>query len=142
GGTGSGSVGYSVDANTGPQRGGTVTITDQTFTVTQDSGCSYSIAPPSAHGGAAGGTGNVLVATANGCAWTAASNDDFIGVTSGASGSGQGSVGYSVQANPTSGRQGTLTIAGLTFTVSQDGAVAGNTPAGLGVTVPLLGGGI
>ena len=142
GGTGGGTVGYSVDANTGPQRGGTVTIADQTFTVTQDSGCAYSITPTSAHVGAAGGSGNVLVATANGCPWTAVGNDDFLGVTSGDSGSGQGAVGYSVQANPTSGRHGSLTIAGQTFTVTQDGAVAVNTPAGSGVSVPLLGGGI
>ncbi|RLI01226.1 hypothetical protein DRO38_05415, partial [Candidatus Bathyarchaeota archaeon] len=34
-GTGSGTVNYSVDENTGSARTGTITIADQTFTVTQ-----------------------------------------------------------------------------------------------------------
>ena len=140
--SGNGTVGYTVDANVGPARGGTVTIAGQTFTVTQDSGCAYSIAPTSAHAGAAGGTGSVTVTTAAGCVWTADSNDVFLHVTSGDTGSGPGTVGYSVDTNSNAGRSGTLTIAGLTFTVTQDGAVASNTPTGLDVHVPLLGGGI
>lgn len=61
-----------------------------------------------------------------GCAWTAASNASFITVTGGASGSGNGTVSYSVAANTgTASRNGTLTIAGQTFTVTQAGTGGG-----------------
>ena len=49
----------------------------------------------------------------------------WLHITSGASGSGGGNVGYSVDANTsTSSRSGTLTVAGQTFTVTQAGAPA------------------
>src|SRR5262249_2425748 len=47
------------------------------------------------------------------------SNDAWIAVTSGASGSGTGSVGYSFAANAGAPRAGTITIAGQTFTINQ-----------------------
>lgn len=60
--------------------------------------------------------------TTAGCNWTAVSNDSFITITSGASGSGSGAVSYSVAANTSSlSRNGSMTIAGLTFGVSQAG---------------------
>jgi hypothetical protein len=47
-------------------------------------------------------------------------NVSFITVTSGASGTGNGTVGFSVPTNPnTAPRTGTLTIAGQIFTVTQ-----------------------
>ena len=82
--------------------------------------CSFSINPTSASFAAAGGSGSVTVSTTAGCDWTAVSNSSFITVTSGASGSGSGTVSYSVAANTSSlSRNGSLTIAGLTHTVSQ-----------------------
>jgi hypothetical protein len=59
-----------------------------------------------------------------GCAWTAQSNSpSFITITSGASGAGDGPVDFSVAANTsTDQRTGTLTIAGRTFTITQNGA--------------------
>ena len=48
------------------------------------------------------------------------SNAGFITITSATSGTGNGTVNYSVAANPTAGvRSGTITIAGQTFTVNQ-----------------------
>ena len=57
----------------------------------------------------------------NGCAWNAGSNVDWITITSGSSGSGDGTVDYSVEQNvgPAPERTGTATIAGKTFTVTQ-----------------------
>lgn len=85
--------------------------------------CSYSIIPQSANYGSSGGSGSVSVTAQSGCSWTAVSNNaDWITVTSGSSGSGNGQVGYSVSANPnTNSRQGTITIAGQTFTVDEAG---------------------
>jgi hypothetical protein len=90
---------------------------------------------------AAGATGTVSITATAGCPWTAVSNDAWITVTDGASGSGPGTVSYTVAANAdTEPRTGTITIAGLTFPVSQNGTrvlmmrVTGsiNSNAGLG----------
>lgn len=84
--------------------------------------CSFSINPTSASYSAAGGTGSVSVTTQSGCNWTAVNNSTFLTITSGGSGSGSGTVNYSVSANGgTSSRNGSLTIAGLTFNVTQSG---------------------
>ena len=64
--------------------------------------CSFSINPTSASFAAAGGSGSVTVTTTAGCNWTAVSNNSFITITSGASGSGNGTVNYSVAANTSS----------------------------------------
>ena len=127
-GSGDGPVTFSVAANTGDARSGTLTIAGQTFTVTQAAApapppppvsCTYSISPTSVSiSGSA--TGTVAVSTGGGCAWTASSSDDWITVTSGASGTGSGSVAYSVTApRGKNDRTGRVTIAGHTFTVVQ-----------------------
>jgi subtilisin family serine protease len=122
-GSGNGAVNYSVAANTGSARAGTMIIAGRVFTVTQDApACVYSIAPTSANYTSAGGTGSVNVTAGAGCAWTAVSNDAWITITSGASGSGNGAVNYSVAVNSGAARNGAMTIAGLTFTVMQSSA--------------------
>ncbi|MGH9943651.1 MAG: Calx-beta domain-containing protein, partial [Pyrinomonadaceae bacterium] len=69
---------------------------------------------------ASAGTGRLTVSAPPGCAWTATSNAPWLSVTAGVSGSGTGRVRYSVTANTTSAtRIGTLTVAGLTYTVTQ-----------------------
>jgi hypothetical protein len=84
--------------------------------------CTYSIDPTSQSFPASGGTGTVTVTpSSSGCgAWTATSNVAWATITSGASGTGDGSVGFSVASNTGAARSGTLTIAGQTFTVNQD----------------------
>jgi Putative binding domain, N-terminal len=63
------------------------------------------------------------VITQPGCDWTAVSNDSWITITSGQSGTGNGVVDYSVAANQNAqGRTGTMLIAAQTFTVMQSGA--------------------
>ena len=90
--------------------------------------CTFSINPTSASFAAAGGTGSVTVTAGAGCGWTAVSNASFITITSGASGSGNGTVNYSVAANTAStSRNGTVTIAGQTFTVTQAGTGGGGS---------------
>ncbi|HEV8345891.1 MAG TPA: hypothetical protein VGQ16_04930, partial [Vicinamibacterales bacterium] len=69
-------------------------------------------------------TSTITVTAPSGCAWTATSNASFITILSGASGTGNGSVFISIPDNAGAARTGTLTIAGLTFTVSQAGALA------------------
>ena len=122
-GSGNAVVNYSVAANTGPARTGTLTVAGQTFTVTQASGCNYSLNPTAQTFPASTAAGAVNVTTSAGCAWTTVNNSpSFITITSGASGNGNGTVSYSVAANSsTTSRTGTITIAGQTFTVTQAG---------------------
>lgn len=123
-GTTGGSVSYSVAPNTSStSRSGTILVAGQSVTVTQAgaaASCSFSVSPTSAKFGAAGGVGSATVTTASGCAWTAVSNAAWITVTGGATGAGSGPVYYSVASNPvSSSRSGTLTVAGVTVTITQ-----------------------
>jgi len=97
-----------------------------TLTLTTGSaGCSYSIAPGSQSFPSSGGSGSVIVTAGAGCNWTATSNANWITITSGASGGGNGAVNYSVAQNlDVLGRSGTVTIAGQTFTVTQSASGA------------------
>lgn len=94
----------------------------------ESAACSYSISTTAQSFDAGGGTGSVDVSAGASCARIATSNVAWITITSGAGGSGDGMVDYSVAANnnPTS-RTGTVTIAGHTLTVTQ----AGGGTAGL-----------
>jgi hypothetical protein len=93
--------------------------------------CSSSIAPTSQTIAATGGAGSTLVTTSQGCAWTASSNAAWITLTSGQSGTGNGTLTFTVAANSGPARSGTITVAGQTFTVNQSGnAVVFNLDAG------------
>lgn len=82
--------------------------------------CSYSIYPTSMSFTSAGGDGTISVYSQSACNWSAVSNTPWITITSGANGSSNGTVGYSVAANTTrKNRSGSLTVAGQTFTVTQ-----------------------
>jgi len=86
------------------------------------SACSYFVTPSSQSLGQPAGSGSVTVATQSGCVWTAVSNAAWITVSSGSSGTGNGTVNYSAAENTAAkSRSGTLTIAGKTFTVTQAG---------------------
>ena len=128
-GIGNGSVGFTVAANTGAERTGTIAIAGQAFMVTQAAApppppppCTYSIDPTSASLVAAGGTGSVAVTAGTACAWTATTTEPWVTITSGAAGTGSGSVGFTVAANTGAARTGTITIAGQAFTVTQAAA--------------------
>lgn len=87
--------------------------------------CTFDIAPSGRSHGAGSGSGSVAVTAGAGCAWTATANAAWLHVTAGANGSGNGNVDYGVDANPIAqARNGTLTIAGKTFTVDQSAAAA------------------
>jgi hypothetical protein len=133
-GSGNGTVRYTVAANAGPQRSGTITAGGQTFTVTQGAGCTYSISPMSQNAATGGGTQSVAVTAPAGCAWTANSNAGWIGISSGSSGSGNGTVQLVIPPNPDAERRGTVTIAGQTYTVVQSsGCTFSLAPASQGV---------
>jgi hypothetical protein len=138
-GNGNGDVVFDVAPSFGSaaQRTGTLTIAGRTFTVTQ-SGCTLSVSPTSRSVPVGGVTGAVAgVSAPAGCAWTAASNDSWITLTSDPSGSGNGQATFTVAPNfdSTSPRMGTLTIAGRTFTVNQAGCALSLAPTSRSVPV-------
>jgi hypothetical protein len=84
--------------------------------------CTYSLSPVAVLAGEPGGVFTTSLATAPGCAWTAASNTGFLTVSSAASGTGSATITFTAQSNAGIGRGGTLTIGGRTVTVTQAGA--------------------
>ena len=73
---------------------------------------------------AAAASSTVSVDTTTGCSWNATSSASWLSITSGGSGSGDGTVAFNIGANPDiAARTGTLTIGGQTFTVNQAGVV-------------------
>jgi hypothetical protein len=118
-GSGDGRITFSAAASTGPSRTGALTVAGLNVTVTQAQGCTYSISPTQESVAASGGSARVTVTAGSGCAWTAASDVSWIAIQSGSSGSGNGTVNYTVAATSGPGRSGTLTVAGQRVTVNQ-----------------------
>ena len=95
----------------------------------------------------AGGTGTIPVTASGGCAWTAVSNVPWILVTTGSSGTGNGTVGYAVAADGGGPRTGTVSVAGPTFTVTQlvyplistlaGGAMPSTAAPGISLSIPV-----
>jgi hypothetical protein len=122
-GTGNGIATFTVAANPGAARSGTIAVAGQSFTVTQAATvaptCTFAITPTTQTVDASASGGSVSVSTATACTWTASSNVPWLIITSGAIGTGNGSVAFNVAANAGASRTGTMTIAGQTFTVTQ-----------------------
>ncbi|HYP02564.1 MAG TPA: Calx-beta domain-containing protein, partial [Pyrinomonadaceae bacterium] len=90
------------------------------LTIADNDACSYSISPSNHNAIPKGQIFTVNITAQSGCAWTAVSNSNFINVTAGASGNGNGAVTLIILSNGTGvPRTGTVTIAGQTFTVTQ-----------------------
>ncbi len=90
--------------------------------------CSYAISPTSRSFSAAAASATVSVSAPGGCIWTATESVDWLTITSGSSGSGNGAVNYSVSENPDpTSRSAVITIAGEIYTVTQEGVVCVDT---------------
>ena len=129
-GTGNGTLNYSVAANTssGVSRVGSITIftsgAEATYIISEaGTGCTYALPQASQSFLAAGGTGTATVIAAGGCTWTASTGGAAgVTITNGSSGTGNGSVTYTVAANTsTLARTISLTIAGVPYTITQAG---------------------
>ena len=124
-GVGPASLTFTVLPNVGQAaREKTLTVSNLPFKISQDgrAACTFSISPEQNSFSDEGGSAQVAVTAADGCAWIANSNVPWVTVTAGAQGQGAGSVTYAVAPNnATSARTGTLTIANRTFTVEQAG---------------------
>jgi C1A family cysteine protease len=86
--------------------------------------CSYSISPASSSANWKGGSGNINVTAGSTCAWTATSDASWVTITTGKSGTGNGTVRYSVSSNwSTSSRSAFVTAAGKSFKITQKGVM-------------------
>ncbi len=136
-GNGSSTVSYTVDANaSSSSRNGTVTVGGRSHSVYQSGAgadCTYSVSPSQRTVAGSGGSGTFSVTADSGCGWSASPTQGWIQITSGASGSGSGSVTFSAPANPTQySRTGGIAIAGQTVYVIQE------APASESTLMPLL----
>jgi len=118
-GSGDGRVEFTVAANSGPARAGSLEIAGRTVAVTQPAGCAYEVDRSAFSAPVAGGPGAISVRTGGGCGWSASTNTPWISITSGANGSGDGRVDFMVTANSGPARAGSLEIAGRTVAVTQ-----------------------
>ena len=97
--------------------------------------CDFSLSSANQSFPAAGGTGKVAVTTQTWCGWRATSAVSWITITSGTNGVGSGTITYETAPNTTTtSRRGALTIAGLTYTVTQ--AAAPNVPPTVRIVRP------
>src|SRR6266542_822149 len=137
-------LGYSVSANASADaRTGHITVSwtggSAQLTVTQagvapPAVCAYSVNPVAITSPAAGNSGeSTVTVTGSNCTWSAQSNQFWIHVTSGNSGTGTGTIGYTVDANAAGERFGRIIVthtagttdisftqAGLTCTAALD----------------------
>ena len=83
-------------------------------------GCAFTLSTNIQSFGYSGGTGAVIVAATPQCSWSAAVSDNWVAITSGASGSGNGTVAFAAAANPGSTpRTATITIGGQVVTIKE-----------------------
>ncbi len=145
-GTGDGSFSYSVAANTGVARAGTGAVSGpgvaSTLNFNQAAGACASWTVSTNYTGVQGGaySGSIAVTAAASCSWSVAPLPSWITITSGASGSGNGSINYTVAANSGAARSATSSLSGsgptlaLGFNQAAGGPVC-STPIARGVPV-------
>lgn len=107
----------------GPQ-GAAASDPSNPFTFSAPDPCTYALSASTVWASASGGSYSVNVAniTGSGCEWAVASSLPWVTVSAGG-GTGDGTVPFVVQANPsTSGRTGAIQIAGQALTIIQDAA--------------------
>jgi uncharacterized repeat protein (TIGR01451 family) len=140
-GTGSGTIGYSVDPNSGAPQTGTFTVLSggdlavTTFIVNQAGvTCTgLTVSPTAFTFSQQSGNGTVTL-NPGGCQWTVTSNSTWLHPPTPASGSAS-TFTFTVDANSSATRSGTLTVNGiLNITVTQTGLVCTYSMAPTGLT--------
>jgi hypothetical protein len=113
-GSGNASIGYTIAANPGSARDGSITIGSAQVAVHQANGCTFSVAPTSASYGASGSRSEVatLTASAADCVWTAAADAAWVTLTGSNAGTGTASIPYAVDANSSAARDAKITFTG------------------------------
>jgi MYXO-CTERM domain-containing protein len=108
-GTGDATLMFDIGANVGPSRTGTITLYDETFTITQANGCVVVLSPDSASEESAAGTTQLELQTGAGCTWDAMTESDWI-TGFAADGTGTTTLDVDFSANEGPERTGTIEI--------------------------------
>lgn len=122
-GGGNGAITYTVAANTGPARTGSIEVTNgvtsRSFQVQQASGCPLAVSQSTMNFRGAGGSGSFSVSAGGGCSWQGSTLASWIQITSQPQ-TGDGTLVFNVLPNPArTPRSGTITIGNYTVTVNQ-----------------------
>lgn len=111
-------------ANTGSARSATIGLAGSSVQVTQaaaSSGCTYELSSTALTYPAGGGPGSLSVTTTAGCTWKVAGAPAWFSLTGQTSGSGTGSIAFTISANTGAPRSASFMVAGQTVLVSQTG---------------------
>jgi hypothetical protein len=147
-GTGNGTISYAIAANAGAARSATATMTGSgpvryVYLNQAASPCnSWSISPATLNFAAAGASGSLAVTADSSCSWSLSTLPSWMAASTGTSGAGNGSIGYTVAANTGAARSATATLSGSgpskPVSLSQASGivvVCSSTPIGTGVPV-------
>jgi hypothetical protein len=142
-GTGGGTVGLNVAANTtSAPRSATLTIAGTSVTVNQQAGaaCTVTVRPTSLSPHFKGSDESLAITTSTGCAWSATSSVPWLTFPRGNSGTGSATLAVRAAANSTGeARVGMVIVGGATVTVTQRSGRAPKAPAGVVVQEPQKG---
>lgn len=138
-GQGESTLRYNVQTNpSGLPRRGSVNVAGQIVEVGQAGApCRFALDRNGVQIGAAVTSVGVNVQGPAGCAWTAATDADWLSVTQGAQGNGPGSVTIRALANAGAARVGTVLIGGVRFEVTQVSASGPQPPPPAGCSYAL-----
>jgi hypothetical protein len=124
-GTGTGTVTVAVTVNPGPTvRTGTLTVAGQAVAVSEEAqpACTVALTPSNIAVSPSPFNGTFTVASPSYCQWTAASAAPWLVVTSGSTGSGNGTVAYAADRNQgTTARTASIVVNDKSFVVTQEG---------------------
>lgn len=124
-GSGNGVVTFNVGPNTGPPRTAEIEVsngvTTRTFQIQQASGCPFAPLQSIVNIRSSGGDQSMPISAGSTCTWQAISGASWLQITSGQQ-TGNGTLSFSVQPNPTSvRRQTTITLGAVAVVVNQAG---------------------
>jgi hypothetical protein len=128
-GQGTGTVSVTVARNDQPaSRNGAVVVNDQRVSINQQPRpCTYDLRAEPSRLPRPGGRGTLAIDTPSGCTWTASTSAEWLRLSS-VSGSGSGTVDFEATTNAGSPREATISVAGQSVFISQDGSGSAPTP--------------
>jgi hypothetical protein len=139
-------VDVAVQANTGAARTGHITFADggvayMQITISQDTGgnCVTAVSPASVAFDENGGPGQLTVTGTAGCSWTARPENIALTIGAGSTGTGSGTVSFTVPPNPAVySRNGNINVGGIRSAIVQRACPTNASPSEL--NVPAAGG--
>lgn len=119
-GQGTATVSFRVSANEGAStRDGMIVVNGEQARVSQRAPCRYELSPANLTVDSSGDSGSIRIATTSDCGWTAVSEANWIALSSSPSGSGTGSVSFTVAPNPGGARSSAIAVANQRASITQ-----------------------